>query len=100
MALKAAAAFALLATALARADPIAPGEIDVIDGDTVRARGVVVRLVGLDAPETGARARCESERRLGVEAARRLRALIAEGSLDLADVACSCSPGTQGTQTL
>jgi hypothetical protein len=39
-----------------------PGAIEVIDGDTIRAHGVVFRLVGLDAPETGFRARCEAER--------------------------------------
>jgi hypothetical protein len=34
----------------------------VIDGDTVRWRGEKVRLVGFDAPESGNRARCQSER--------------------------------------
>jgi endonuclease YncB( thermonuclease family) len=35
-----------------------PADIFVIDGDTISARGRVVRLVGFDAPETGNRARC------------------------------------------
>ena len=30
-----------------------PADIFVIDGDTISARGRVVRLVGFDAPETG-----------------------------------------------
>jgi endonuclease YncB( thermonuclease family) len=39
------------------AEPIEPGAIQVIDGDTIRAHGLTVRLVGFDAPETGFRAR-------------------------------------------
>jgi hypothetical protein len=31
------------------AEPIVPGAIEVIDGDTVRAYGRIVRLVGFDA---------------------------------------------------
>ena len=47
----------LLLNFAAWAEPIAPGEIEVIDGDTIRAYGVmVVRLVGFDTPETGLRA--------------------------------------------
>jgi endonuclease YncB( thermonuclease family) len=65
------------------AEPIAPGAIEVIDGDTIRAHGVVFRLVGLNAPETGPRARCEAERAKGAEASRRLRQLVAGGGLDL-----------------
>ncbi len=52
----------LLVLALpAAAEPIAPGAIEVIDGDTIRAHGRSVRLVGFDAPESGLRAQCESE---------------------------------------
>jgi endonuclease YncB( thermonuclease family) len=80
------------------AEPIEPGAIEVIDGDTIRAYGVaVVPLVGIDAPETGLRSRCESERTKGALASRRLRMLVAGGGLDLTDVACSCPAGTQGT---
>jgi endonuclease YncB( thermonuclease family) len=39
----------LVATVAAgAAEPIAPGAIDVIDGDTIRAHGRSVRLVGFD----------------------------------------------------
>ena len=34
-------------------DAINPNEITVIDGDTIRARGRTVRLVGFDALESG-----------------------------------------------
>lgn len=34
------------------AAPIEPGAVEVIDGDTVRVRGSVVRLVGFDAPRS------------------------------------------------
>jgi endonuclease YncB( thermonuclease family) len=33
------------------AEPIAPGAIEVIGGDTIRAQGRSVRLVGFDAPD-------------------------------------------------
>lgn len=89
----------LLLNFAAWAEPIAPGEIEVIDGDTIRAYGVmVVRLVGFDTPETGLRAQCESERTRGAEAARRLRVLVAGGGLDFVEVPCSCPAGRQGTQ--
>jgi hypothetical protein len=55
-----------------------------------RANGVVFRLVGLDAPKTGSRARCEAERAKGAEASRRLRQLVAGGGLDLTQVPCAC----------
>ena len=57
------------------AEPIAPGAIEVIDGDIIRAHGCTVRLAGFDAPESGLRARCESE-----------RALAAQGNLPIAAV--------------
>jgi endonuclease YncB( thermonuclease family) len=74
------------------ARPIEPGAIEVVDGDTIRAGGRTVRLVGFDTPETGSRARCESERMLAAAASTRLRQLIAGGGLDLEPVACSCPP--------
>jgi endonuclease YncB( thermonuclease family) len=88
--------FALAATP-AVASLIGPGAIEVVDGDTIRTGGRTFRLVGFDTPETGSRARCESERTLAAAASRRLRQLIVGGGLDLERVACSCRPGTEGT---
>lgn len=61
-----------LANALAEASPRPIADAWVIDGDTIddRATGVRYRLANIDAPETGAKARCRRERMLG-EAARR-----------------------------
>src|SRR5262249_30986395 len=42
----------------APAGTIEPGRVDVIDGDTVRFDGKNFRLVGIDTPEIGVRARC------------------------------------------
>jgi endonuclease YncB( thermonuclease family) len=60
---------------------IDPVQIQVIDGDTVRANGHVYRLVGYDAPESGLEARCESERTLAAHATSRLRQIVAAGRL-------------------
>src|SRR6516164_7841656 len=89
----------LLFTVPAIAAPIAPEEIRVIDGDTIRVHHQQpnVRLVGFNAPETR-RAQCEPEGELGAKATRRLRDLVRAGNLDFEFVACSCSPGTEGTQ--
>jgi endonuclease YncB( thermonuclease family) len=81
---------------IATAAPIAPGQIEVLDGDTIRAAGETFRLVGFDAPETY-RAKCPSERELGNRATFRLRQLVAVGGLDLDRVACACRTGTEGT---
>jgi hypothetical protein len=88
----------LIATVAAgAADPIAPGPIDVIDGDTIRAHGRSVRLVGFDAPESRLRAQCESERALAAKATFRVRQLVSAGGLDLELVPCACRSGTEGT---
>jgi endonuclease YncB( thermonuclease family) len=79
------------------AEPIVPGAIEVIDGDIIRAHGRAVRLVGFDAPESGLRARCESERALAAKTTFRLRQLVNGGGLDLTLVPCSCRRGTEGT---
>jgi endonuclease YncB( thermonuclease family) len=63
------------------AEPIAPGAIEVIDGDTIRAHGRTVRLVGFDTPESGFRARCESERTLAAKTTFRLRQLVSGSGL-------------------
>jgi endonuclease YncB( thermonuclease family) len=80
------------------AEPIDPGDIRVIDGDTIRVyhEQPDVRLVGFNAPETQ-RAACEAERELGAKATRRLRDLVRAGHLDFVYVACSCPAATQGT---
>jgi hypothetical protein len=49
---------------IANAPPLDPGQIEMLDGDTIRVAGETFRLVGFDAPETY-RARCASERELG-----------------------------------
>ena len=63
--------------------PIAPPDIEVVDGDTVRVRGRPVRLLGFDTPETH-EPRCAREARLGREATAELRRLVRSGArLDL-----------------
>ena len=56
-----------------RPDAIRPIEITMVDGDTIRARGRTIRLIGFDAPEAGTDARCPRERELGDRATRRSR---------------------------
>jgi endonuclease YncB( thermonuclease family) len=83
---------------LARSEPISSGTVQVVEGDTIRARGQTVRLVGFDTPKSGINASCEGERNLAARATARLRALVAGGGLDLQIVHCSCRPGSEGTQ--
>src|SRR5262249_11809658 len=59
------------AASMAKASPLDPGQVEVLDGDTIRVAGETFRLVGFDAPETY-RARCPSERELGNRATFRL----------------------------
>lgn len=78
---------------------ITMSEFTITDGDTIRLhsepRGT--RLVGFNAPET-MNPQCSQEAALGRRAEARLRALIATSStLELQRVACSCPPGTEGT---
>lgn len=77
----------------------APISVHVIDGDTIGLNDgrPNVRLVGFNAPETGSRARCEAERQKGEAAGRRLRELVSNGRPDFQQIACSCPPGTEGT---
>ncbi len=81
-----------------RPNPTQSGQIDVIDGDTVRFQGVAYRLVGIDTPERGDKARCDDERRRAEAATNRLRALVASGDARLIRVACSCQAGQEGTR--
>jgi endonuclease YncB( thermonuclease family) len=76
-----------------------PTSIYVIDGDTISLNDgrPNVRLIGFNAPETGSRARCEIERQRGEAAKQRLRELVSKGRPEFHQVACSCPPGTEGT---
>ena len=73
----------------ALAEPIEPGRVRVIDGDTIAVGSVRYELVGFDAPEI-------ADEKCARRAASRLRALIASGGLTLGRVSCSCRPGTEG----
>ncbi len=81
-----------------RPTPAQSGQIEVIDGDTVRFQGARYRLIGIDTPESGDKARCDDERRRAEAATKRLRALVASGDARLIRVACSCRPGQEGTR--
>jgi endonuclease YncB( thermonuclease family) len=85
-----------LGTSIANGSPLNFGQVEVLDGDTIRIAGETFRLVGFDAPETF-RAQCPSERELGNRATFRLRQLVAAGGIDLERVPCACRIGTEGT---
>lgn len=74
-------------------------DVRIIDGDTVDIRGLPanVRLVGFNAPETW-RPSCAAERQVGERATARLSQLVRyAASIEFERVACSCRPGTEGT---
>ena len=79
----------MLIASAATAEPIAPGSIKVVDGDTVSVRGKLVRLIGFDTPEAGSHASYESERTIAARATFRLRQIIAGGGLDLSLLPCA-----------
>ena len=56
-------------------------EIRIIDGDTIDFEGMRVRLADIDTPEV--RGRCAHETELAARATRRLRALLADGAIEL-----------------
>jgi endonuclease YncB( thermonuclease family) len=62
------------------ADAIKPSEIYVIDGDTIEALGMRVRLVGFDAPELGKhkRERFHSENKKLAKTATEIRKIHAK----------------------
>lgn len=69
----------------------------VTDGDTVRmSDGTRVRLVGFNTPEKF-EPQCAREAALGNRASERLKELVASGTPTVTRVACSCKPGTEGT---
>jgi endonuclease YncB( thermonuclease family) len=76
---------------------MSPGSIRVVDADTIFFNGKSYRLVGYDTPEGGPRAKCAAERELAARAVRRLRQIVAGGSLRLQQVSCGCPDGTEGT---
>ena len=54
----------------------------VVDGDTIHYEGVIIRVEGIDTPETH-RAKCEFERALGMRATMRLLELVNAGPFDI-----------------
>lgn len=69
------AATYLGASALDRIVLVCPGGIEVVDGDTVKCRGHLLRLEGLQAPEIRSSA-CVLERAKGLKARQRLARLL------------------------
>ncbi len=74
-----------------------PQRISVVDGDTISADGKHYRLIGIDTPESGPRAKCAAERDKAERATKRLAEIIAGGNLSLDRVSCNCPPNTEGT---
>lgn len=61
---------ALLLASFVAGEPYTAKEVSIIDGDTLNIDGVKVRIANIDAPERGARAACDAERFLAVQATR------------------------------
>jgi micrococcal nuclease len=72
---------------------IACADLRVIDGDTIKCDGQNMRLLGdgepyvsgVDAPETGNRAKCDQERRLARDAKQRLSQLLKTPGITIED---------------
>lgn len=58
-------------------------EVRVVDGDTIRISRERIRILGIDAPETQNRARCDEERRLASLATMTLKELIESKHLSI-----------------
>jgi endonuclease YncB( thermonuclease family) len=86
------AALALLAAA-PPARPDVP--VRVIDGDTIAAQGVTIRVIGLDAPEM--RGQCPAEMRLARIAKARMQQLLAGGASAAAATATAARSPSCGT---
>jgi endonuclease YncB( thermonuclease family) len=54
----------------------------VVDGDTIHHQGIIIRVEGIDAPETH-RAKCDSERALGLRATMRMLDLVNAGPFEI-----------------
>ena len=65
-----------------RINAAATARIRVIDGDTIEdtREDITYRLVNIDTPETGSRARCIAERALGNRATEAARTLISQAA--------------------
>jgi endonuclease YncB( thermonuclease family) len=77
----------LLFVGSASAQPIAPNDIEVTDGDTIVTGGHTYRLVGCDTPEFSSRQRKVPGKRLALLAAERLQELIAAHVLEVLELA-------------
>jgi hypothetical protein len=75
-----------------------PNFLEIVDGDTVRVDGRSYRLAGIDAPESGTRAKCAVERELAARTKSRLREILSGGGVKLDRVSCGCPAGTEGTE--
>jgi micrococcal nuclease len=64
------------------AEPVKPGEIVIIDGDTVAIGNERIRLKGFDTPETYD-AKCADELALGLEATDALGRLLKSGKVEI-----------------
>ena len=71
----------LLPTRIDGSHRASASEVRVIDGDTIDFEGMRVRLADIDTPEM--RGRCAYETELAARATRRLRALLADGAIEL-----------------
>lgn len=92
-----AAVLSLSASGL-KADPESVSPFDVLDGDTIVARGGAVRLRGFDAPELGPWARCWAEAALAGHARAGLQRTLGEPHRDWRLVDQS-APDAQGRRT-
>src|SRR5215813_2640466 len=81
----------------AKAEPVAPSDIEVIDGVTIRSRGKTITLLGYDTPRRGPRALCRTETTVRAMATAKLRELVAAGNLSLTMVPCPCGKLSRGT---
>jgi micrococcal nuclease len=54
----------------------------VVDGDTIHYQGTIIRIEGIDTPETH-RSKCESERALGMRATYRMLDLVNAGPFEI-----------------
>jgi endonuclease YncB( thermonuclease family) len=81
----------------AEARSVDPANLLVMDGDTIRVKGIKpsIRLSGYTSPAT--KGACANERALGAKAKERLYDLAQTGPMSLQLIPCSCPAGTEGT---